>query len=94
MNTLDNYKSNYYLHAQCFNHIYKTSDGFVLPPQSILIRIIEIITEYHTISKFAFTNNKTEYINKLKRMNYTKYGTYKIIMSTPIIRSDKLIITP
>ncbi len=92
--TLSDYESGCHQHAQCFGHMCKTPEGIVLPPQSLSMRTMEIATEYHTAAKLAFTGNKKEYIDKLKETNYTKHGTYRVIMSTPVAGSGRLIATP
>lgn len=94
VNNINEYESGCYQHPQCFGHMCKTPDGIVLLPQSMSMRTMEIATEYHLASKFAFASNKTEYLEKLKETNYTKHGTYRIIMSTPVAGSGRLIATP
>ena len=94
VNTISDYESGCHEHAQCFGHMCETADRIVLPPQSMSMRTMEIATEYHAASRFAFTGNKADYINKLKETNYTKHGTYRVIMSTPVAGSGRLIATP
>ncbi|KAJ4002535.1 hypothetical protein NW766_012860 [Fusarium irregulare] len=94
VDSLEDYESGCRIHAQCFGHMCETPGGIMLPPQSMSMRTMEIATEYHAASKLAFAGNESEYIEKLKETNYTKHGTYRIIMSTPVAGSGRLIATP
>jgi hypothetical protein len=92
--SLEDYESGCRIHPQCFGHMCETLNGTVLPPQSMSMRTMEIATEYHAAAKLAFAGKGSEYVEKLKETNYTKHGTYRIIMSTPVAGSGRLIATP
>lgn len=92
--TLNEYETGCHIHDKCFGHMCETNDGIILPPQSMSIRTMEIATEYHAASRLAFTGNKDGYMERLKKTNLTKNGTYRVIMSTPVAGSGRLIATP
>lgn len=91
---LGHYESGCHEHKQCFGHMCKTPSGTILPPQSMSMRTMEIATEYYTASKFAFAGDTKSYIEKLRSTNYTKKGTMRCIMATPVAGSCRLIATP
>lgn len=94
VNNLSDYESGCHEHKRCFGHMCTTSGDIVLPPQSMAMRTMNIATEYHAASRLAFSGQKEEYINALKRTNYTKDGTMRCTMSTPVLGSGRLIATP
>jgi hypothetical protein len=91
---LAHYQSGCRKHAGCFGHYCVTPSGILLPPQSLSMKTGEITTEYLKASKFAFEGRKTEYLSSLESTNFTKNGTMRSIMSTPIAGSARLIATP
>lgn len=94
VNNLSDYESGCHEHKRCFGHMCITPSGEVLPPQSMSMRTMNISTEYHAASRLAFNGQKEEYIEALQRTNYTKDGTMRCIMSTPVLGSGRLIATP
>lgn len=88
------YESGCRIHAACFGHYCRTPSGILLPPQSLSMRTGEITTEYLKASKFAFEGRKAEYLESLESTNFTKNGTMRSIMSTPVAGSARLIATP
>lgn len=91
---ISHYESGCREHSDCFGHMCKTLGGSVLPPQSMSMRDGPIVTEYLKASNLAFQGKNEEYIEQLKRTNYTKKGTMRSIMSTPVAGSCRLIATP
>ncbi|KAI1906224.1 hypothetical protein LOZ61_006782 [Ophidiomyces ophidiicola] len=91
---LSHYESGCHLHGQCFGHMCRTRAGIVLPPQSMSMRMMEIATEYYAASKLAFAGDLELYKAKLMETNYTKSGTMRCTMSTPVAGSCRLIATP
>lgn len=94
VNSLSDYESGCHMHKRCFGHMCTTPEGIVLPPQSMAMRTMNIATEYHAASRLAFSGRKKEYIDALRRTNYTKGGTMRCTMSTPVLGSGRLIATP
>lgn len=97
MITVDNlaqYESSCREHRQCFGHMCVTKSGTVLAPHSMSLRSNDIATDYHKAARMAFEGNTEEYIDTIKRTNYTKNGTMRSVMSTPIAGSCRLIATP
>lgn len=94
VNNLSDYESGCHEHKRCFGHMCRTPGGVPLPPQSMAMRTMNIATEYHAASRFAFNGHEEEYVNALKRTNYTKDGTMRCTMSTPVLGSGRLIATP
>lgn len=88
------YESSCRFHRGCFGHMCHTKDGIVLAPHSMSMRSSDIATEYHRAAKFAFDNKRDEYTDAIKRTNYTKNGTMRSVMSTPVAGSCRLIATP
>jgi hypothetical protein len=88
------YESGCRTHAGCFGHFCRTPNGILLPPQSLSMRTGEITTEYLKAAKFAFEGRKTEYLSSLESTNFTKNGTMRSIMSTPVAGSARLIASP
>ncbi len=91
---LSHYESGCRHHSDCFGHMCKTPSGAILPPQSMSMRDGPIVTEYLKASKLAFQGRNRDYVEQLKRTNYTKKGTMRSIMSSPIAGSCRLIATP
>lgn len=91
---LSHYESGCHLHSHCFGHMCSTRAGIILPPQSMSMRMMEIATEYYAASKLAFAGDIASYKDKLMETNYTKYGTMRCTMSTPVAGSCRLIATP
>ena len=91
---LSHYESGCREHRSCFGHMCKTPSGAILPPQSMSMRDGPIVTEYLKASNLAFQGKNEEYVEQLKKTNYTKKGTMRSIMSTPIAGSCRLIATP
>ncbi|KXL50342.1 MAG: hypothetical protein FE78DRAFT_66951 [Acidomyces sp. 'richmondensis'] len=81
-------------HAGCWGHFCVTDSGIMLPPQSLSMRVGDIATEYLKSSRLAFEGRRTDYIKGLEKTNFTKDGTMRCIMSTPIAGSARLIATP
>lgn len=92
--SLAHYGSGCRSHASCFGHLCSTPSGAMLPPQSLSMRNGDITTEYLNASKLAFNNKHKEYMSALERTNFTKNGTMRSIMSTPVAGSARLIATP
>lgn len=88
------YESGCRLHADCFGHYCVTPSGILLPPQSMSMRNGDIATEYTKAARFAFEGRATEYMSSLESTNFTKNGTMRSIMSTPVSGSARLIATP
>jgi hypothetical protein len=88
------YESGCRVHADCWGHFCRTPSGILLPPQSMSMRTGDIMTEYLKASRFAFDGRKTEYLASLESTNFTKNGTMRSIMSTPVAGSARLIATP
>lgn len=91
---LSQYESGCHMHSQCFGHMCRTPADIILPPQSMSMRTMEIATEYYAAAKLAFTEKRNEYIDKLRTTNYTKEGTMRCTMSTPVAGSCRLIASP
>lgn len=91
---LSHYESGCRHHRDCFGHMCKTPSGATLPPQSLSMRDGPIVTEYLKASKLAFQGRNKDYVEQLKKTNYTKKGTMRSIMSSPIAGSCRLIATP
>lgn len=68
--------------------------GAILPPQSMSLRDGPIVTEYLKASALAFGNNVQEYTEQIKKTNFTKNGSMRSTMSTPIAGSCRLIAAP
>lgn len=94
VNNIGEYEASCRLHKQCFGHMCKTKGGLVLAPHSMSIKSGDIATEYHKASKFAFEGRGEEYIDAIKKVNYTKFGNMRSVMSTPVAGSCRLIATP
>ena len=94
VNNLSQYEAGCAMHRRCFGHMCKTPSGTILPPQSMSMRTMEIATEYHAASRLAFAGNEQAYVSKLKETNYTKKGTMRVTMSTPVAGSCRLITIP
>lgn len=94
VSSLSQYESGCRVHKHCFGHMCETLSGCVLPPQSMSMRTMEIATQYYAASKLAFSGKVEEYINALAETNYTKNGTYRVVMSTPVAGSIRLIAVP
>lgn len=88
------YESGCRLHADCFGHYCVTPSGILLPPQSMSMRNGDIATEYTKAARFAFEGRADEYMSSLESTNFTKNGTMRSIMSTPVSGSARLIATP
>lgn len=91
---ISEYESGCSIHRQCFGHMCETPNGTILPPQSMSMKTMEITSEYHAASRLAFAGDTHGYIERLKKTNYTKKGTMRGIMSTPIAGSCRLVVTP
>lgn len=91
---LSHYESGCREHRECFGHMCLTQSGAVLPPQSMSMRDGPIVTEYLKASNLAFQGRNDEYVEQLKKTNYTKNGTMRSTMSTPVAGSCRLIATP
>jgi len=91
---LSHYESGCRDHSDCFGHMCKTPSGAVLSPQSMSMRDGPIVTEYLKASKLAFQGKNKDYVDQLRETNYTKKGTMRSIMSTPVAGSCRLIATP
>lgn len=94
VSSLNEYETGCHIHDRCFGHMCRTPNNIILPPQSMSMRTLKIANEYNAASKLAFKNDKDGYIEKLTSTNLTKRGTYRVIMSTPVAGSARLIATP
>lgn len=88
------YESGCKEHKRCFGHMCSTQSGAVLAPQSMSMKTNEISTEYHRASRRAFAGENDEYVRMIQSTNYTKNGTMRSILSTPVAGSARLIATP
>ncbi|KIW35755.1 uncharacterized protein PV06_11902, partial [Exophiala oligosperma] len=94
VDNIEQYESGCRVHPRCFGHMCRTPAGLILPPQSMSMRSMEIVTEYHAAARLAFANNREEYIKKLRETNYGKHGNLRAIMSTPVAGSMRLVARP
>jgi hypothetical protein len=94
VHSIEEYEAGCLEHTGCFGHMCITPNDIILCPQSFSMRTLEISTEYFAAAKQAFAGNKQAYIEKLRSTNYTKKGTMRCIMSTPVSGSARLIATP
>ncbi|KAH8751113.1 hypothetical protein F5883DRAFT_692812, partial [Diaporthe sp. PMI_573] len=92
--TLAEYESGCHVHAACHGHMCRAPSGCILLPQSMSMRSMDIATQYHEASKQAFSKDTRGYIDALKQTNLTKDGTYRVVMSTPVSGSMRLLAVP
>lgn len=91
---LPEYESGCRAHRDCFGHMCVTADGTVLPPHSMSLRSGDIATEYNKAARLVFTGDSTGYVEAVMSTNFTKNGTMRSTMSTPVAGSCRLIATP
>lgn len=93
VDTLYEYESGCKVHRDCYGHLCSVN-GVTLPPHSMSMRSGDIATEYNKAAKLVFSGNTTGYVEAVQKTNFTKHGTMRSTMSTPIAGSGRLIATP
>jgi hypothetical protein len=94
VSVIEDYNTGCKLHPDCFGHMCVTPSGIPLIPQSASLKVGVIRTEYEKASIKAFDDNMEEYIQSLRRTNYSKYGRLRRSMTTPIAGSARLVTVP
>ncbi|KAI5291589.1 hypothetical protein KEM52_000122 [Ascosphaera acerosa] len=77
-----------------YTHIGRTPQGDLLMPQSILVRIGVMSSEYAATCRTAFSWVREAYLDSLKRTNLTKHGYLRSAMSSAIAGSARLVAVP
>lgn len=93
VDSLYEYESGCKVHRDCYGHMCCIKD-VMLPPHSMSLRSGDIATEYNKAAKLVFSGNTKGYVEAVQKTNFTKHGTMRSTMSTPIAGSGRLIATP
>ncbi|KAF2864552.1 hypothetical protein K470DRAFT_208512, partial [Piedraia hortae CBS 480.64] len=93
LNSLYEYKSGCREHKDCYGHLCSVN-GATLPPHSMSLRSGSKATEYNKAARLVFDVDTKGYVSAIQRTNFTKHGTMRPTMSTPISGSGRLIATP